>query len=88
MTAWERVVVSRLDVVEVGGAVPTGRVVPRDVYLWVDDGTSDQDALTVALPVDSYPVSIAVVHWEQPPIPPRRRRVTGMGLPIQGNLNQ
>jgi hypothetical protein len=84
---WESGSVSRLDLVPVGELnLPTGRVVPRDVYEWVDD-TSAEDALALTLPVGSYPVTIAVVHWDQPSDPATPapvRRVTGVKLQLTG----
>jgi hypothetical protein len=82
---WEDGVVSRLDLVWIGDLdLPTGRVVPRDVYEWVDD-TSVEDALALTLPVGSYPVTIAVVHWDQPSdpaTPAPLRLVTGVKLQV------
>jgi hypothetical protein len=84
---WESGAVSRLDLVQVGELnLPTGRVVPRDVYEWVDE-KSVGDALALTLPVGSYPVTIAVVHWDQPSdpaMPAPLRLVTGVRLQVTG----
>lgn len=51
------------------------------------DDTSVNDALAVTVPAGSYPVTISVVHWDQPSdrsMPAPLRRVTGVRLQVTG----